>query len=210
MLYHDDDFIMLSALQHIQFCPRQCYLIHAEQQWTENYFTAAGRVMHERVDKQEDEYIRPGVKLVRALPLRSERLGVVGRADLVEFDENTGRVFPVEYKLGKPKTSDCDLIQLCAQAICLEEMLNIQISAGAIYYGKTKHRLQVDISEALKLKTCEVADYAHQILSGNCTPPPMKIQKPCISCSLQDECLPKLGKLLDPKSYLDKELEDDQ
>jgi len=143
MTYTEDDLIPISALQHFVFCERQCALIHIEQAWTENRLTAEGRLLHERVHDQGGES-RAGVRIERGLPLRSLRLGLVGVADVVEFhplSEGGWRPFPVEYKRGKPKRNACDEIQVCAQALCLEEMLGVRIPAGALFYGKT-HRSQ--------------------------------------------------------------------
>ncbi len=122
---------MLSALQHYLYCPRQCALIHLEQVWIENQFTAEGRVLHERADSGGTRQVGRA-RTVRTLPVRSERLGVSGQADVVEFHED-GTVFPVEYKRGKPKGNRCDEVQLCAQALCLEEMLNVEIEEGALF-----------------------------------------------------------------------------
>ncbi len=122
-MYPESDYIMLSALQHYLYCPRQCALIHLEQVWVENRFTAEGRVLHERADSKEA--IKQGrVRTVRTLPIASARLGLSGQADVVEFHED-GSVFPVEYKRGRPKANRCDEVQLCAQALCLEEMLSV-------------------------------------------------------------------------------------
>ncbi len=206
MAYSEEDYIMLSALQHVQFCPRQCYLIHAEQIWQENSSTAAGRVMHERVDRRGTEFARPGVRLARALPLRCEALGLVGRADLVEFDDNAGTIHPVEYKLGQPKENDCDLIQLCAQGMSLEEMLGRPVDTGAVYYGKIRRRLKVELTAELKQKTREVAAYAHSILGGSAPPAPLLKKSLCKKCSLEERCLPQLRNMPDPASYLEQEL----
>ena len=135
-MYSEDDLLPLSALQHLLFCERQCALIHVEQTWVENRFTAEGRIMHERVHEADRES-RRDVRLEYSMPMRSLQLGVVGKADVVEFHRDTEdpedlwRPFPVEYKRGKPKKGNYDKVQLCAQALCLEEMLNIEVSAGA-------------------------------------------------------------------------------
>ena len=130
---------MLSALQHIIFCERQCALIHIEQLWSENVFTAEGKIMHDKVDTAKQE-TRKSVSVEYGVPLRSLRLGLVGKADVVEFhrQEDNWHPFPVEYKRGKPKSNNCDKVQLCAQAICLEEMLNCKINEGALFYGTTR------------------------------------------------------------------------
>ena len=148
-MYSEDDLLPLSALQHLYFCERQCALIHVEQVWLENRFTAEGRIMHERVDTGKSE-MRGGVRTSFAVSLRSLRLGLVGKADVVEFHRRQSpdgrsawQPFPVEYKRGRPKKDNCDKIQLCAQALCLEEMLNLRIECGALFYGKTRRRQDV-------------------------------------------------------------------
>jgi CRISPR-associated exonuclease Cas4 len=188
----EDDLIMLSALQHYVFCERQCALIHIEQIWDENLMTAEGRIMHEKVHEQDRES-RGNVRIEYGIPLRSLRLGLVGRADVVEFhllDKDTWQPFPVEYKRGKPKPDHCDLIQLCAQAICLEEMLSVSVPSGAIFYGRTRHRLDVAVDEVLRKETEEAAKRAHELIASGITPPPV-YGKRCESCSLIKECLPK-------------------
>ena len=190
--YSEDDLIMISALQHYSFCERQCALIHVEQIWDENRATAEGRIMHERVHEQDRES-RGDVRIEHGIPLRSLRLGVVGRADVVEFhrlEKGNWQPFPVEYKRGKPKVDPCDLIQLCAQALCLEEMLSICVPKGAIFYGRTRRRLDVTLDEALRVETEETAKRAHQLIRSGITPPPV-YEKRCESCSLMTACLPK-------------------
>jgi len=150
-----DDLIMLSALQHFVFCPRQCALIHIEQLWAENVLTAEGRIMHDKVDTANRES-RVNIRIEYGMPMRSLRLGLIGKADVVEFHKMAdGRwlPFPVEYKRGKPKMDDCDKVQLCAQAICLEEMLNVVIREGALFYGQTRRREDVVFDDKLRMKT---------------------------------------------------------
>ena len=204
MNYTEEDLIMISALQHISFCERQCALIHIEQIWDENRATAEGRIMHERVHEQDHES-RGNVRIEYGLPLRSLKLGLVGKADVVEFhrlDKDRWQPFPVEYKRGKPKPDDCDLIQLCAQAMCLEEMLLVSVPSGAIFYGRTRRRLDVSFDESLRQETEEAAKQAHQLIRSGVTPPPV-YKKRCESCSLIGECLPKaIGKKSSVKRYL--------
>ena len=145
-MYDEADYIMLSALQHYLYCPRQCALIHLEQVWAENRFTAEGRVLHERADSEEKA--RQGrVRTVRTLPIASARLGLSGQADVVEFHAD-GSVYPVEYKRGRPKANRCDEVQLCAQALCLEEMLRLRIESGALFYGEKRRRKAVAFDAA--------------------------------------------------------------
>jgi CRISPR-associated exonuclease Cas4 len=191
-MYNEDDLIQLSALQHYIFCPRQCALIHIEQVWTENIFTAEGRLMHEKAHEEGSEK-RGGVRIERGMPLRSLDLGLSGKADVVEFHlqlEGAWLPFPVEYKRGKPKSDDCDEIQLCAQAICLEEMLGVIINEGALFYGKTRRRHDVQFDDALRKKTVDTAKAVHSLLDAGVTPPPAYSAR-CESCSLNEQCMPK-------------------
>jgi len=190
--YPEEDFVQLSALQHYVFCQRQCALIHIEQLWDENRATVEGRIMHERVHEQDRES-RGDVRIEYGLPLRSLRLGLSGKADVVEFHRISKEVwqpFPVEYKRGKPKLDHCDIIQLCAQAICLEEMLSIPVPRGAIFYGRIRRRLDVMFDEKLRVETEEAAKGAHQLIKSGKTPLPV-YEKRCENCSLIHECLPK-------------------
>lgn len=194
-MYNEEDFLMLSALQHFLFCSRQCALIHIEQIWLENLFTAEGRVMHDRAHEERFEK-RPGVRIERGIPLRSRKLGLIGIADIVEFHKIKDRQwlpFPVEYKRGKPKMGNCDKVQLCAQAICLEEMLKVGIPAGAIFYGRTRHRLDVEFTEKLRRETEETAYQLHQFLKEGKTPK-AEYEKKCESCSLIEVCMPKISR----------------
>ncbi len=199
-----EELIMISALQHFVFCPRQCALIHIEQVWDENRFTAEGKIMHEHVHEQGNES-RGNIKIGRGIPLRSSRLGLVGVADVVEFhriDKNPWQPFPVEYKRGKPKPDNSDLVQLCAQAICLEEMLSMPVPRGALFYGRTRRRLNVTFDEALRNKTEVAAREAHALIESGVTPPPV-YSKRCESCSLIEECMPKkIEKQVSVKHYL--------
>ncbi len=202
-MYADDEMVPLSALQHAVFCRRQCALIHQEGIWAENPLTAAGRVLHERVDRRIHE-TRRDVRFATALWLVSHRLGVVGMTDMVEFhrvgDDEKGicvpdadgrwRPFPVEYKRGKPKSHRADEVQLCAQAMCLEEMLNVVIPAGALFYGTTRRRLDVTFDAELRKLTERTADDVHRLLAEGRIPEP-RYGKWCESCSLVDDCLPK-------------------
>jgi len=210
MNYTEEDLIMLSALQHYVFCERQCALIHIEQLWNENRMTAEGRIMHERVHEQNRES-RRDVRIEYGLPLRSLRLGLIGKADVVEFhrvSKGFWQPFPVEYKRGKPKHDHCDLIQLCAQAMCLEEMLSVSIAAGAIFYGRTRRRLDVTFDESLRKETEDAAERARQLINSGKTPPPV-YEKRCESCSLIAECIPKtIGEKSPVKRYLVRMMRD--
>ena len=203
-MYTEDDLIQLSSLQHYVFCPRQCALIHVEQVWSENRFTAEGRIMHDKVHEGGHES-RGDVRIERSAPLHSLRLGLSGRADVVEFHlqpDGRWKPSPVEYKRGKPKADDCDRVQLCAQAQCLEEMMNVKIPSGAIFYGKSRHRHDVLFDDALRRKTEEIAERVHELIESRVTPKPVYEQK-CKRCSLLEICLPKtIGKTRSVKRYL--------
>ncbi len=192
MLFTEDDFIQLSALQHYAFCPRQCALIHIEQVWADNRLTAEGRIMHERVH-EEGEESRGDVRIERGIAVRSLRLGIIGKADVVEYHRQpygSWRAFPVEYKHGKPKVDESDKIQLCAQALCLEEMMQGHVPAGAIFYGRTRRRLDVEFDENLRQVTEKTARDVRQLLLAGETPKPVYAKR-CENCSLIAACLPK-------------------
>lgn len=192
-LYTENEYLSLSALQHMLFCKRQCALIHVEQLWVENRFTAEGRIMHERVDRG-DHVGRGRIKIEYSLPLKSSRLGITGKADVVEFhrggQEKSWMPFPVEYKRGKPKKDYSDKVQLCAQALCLEEMMNVFIGEGALFYGKTRRRLDVVFDEELRNLTTKTAEDLHEMFLSGVTPPP-EYSKKCDTCSFLNLCLPK-------------------
>lgn len=200
----DDDFIAISALNHFSYCPRRCALIHIEQMWDENLFTAEGRIMHEKVHEEGNES-RGAVRIARGVPLRSLRLGLVGVADVVEFHKigkGVWQPFPVEYKRGKPKPDHCDAVQLCAQAMCLEEMLSVAVPQGALFYGKTRRRTDVAFDEKLRRETEQTAQAARNLIVAGVTPPPVYAKR-CESCSLIGDCMPKkIEKRLSVKRYL--------
>lgn len=209
MEFQEDEMVMISALQHYLFCPRQCALIHLEQQWQENFLTAAGQMMHERVDRRESS-TRRNVHYATGLRIFSREYSLVGIADMVEFhqtdheyDENCKRIavplkglplfwkpFPVEYKRGSPKKNEMDQIQLCAQAICIEEMMKIVIPEGALFYGQTHHRESVVFSESLRNYVMEISKNIHDLYRTGEVPPPL-YTKSCQACSLVDLCMPK-------------------
>jgi len=203
-MYSEDDLIPLSALQHLVFCERQCALIHIEQAWAENLFTAEGRIMHEHVHAEEQES-RGKIRIEYGMPLRSLRLGLIGKADVVEFHRRADGIwqpFPVEYKRGKPKKDNSDKVQLCAQALCLEEMMDVSVPDGALFYGKTRRRLDVVFDDILRKLTEETAMRLHELIESGRTPRPVYAKK-CDSCSLAGMCLPKtIGKRKSVKRYL--------
>jgi CRISPR-associated exonuclease Cas4 len=204
MTYSEDDFVMISALQHYVFCERQCALIHLEQVWLESGLTAEGRILHEKVHEQEGE-TRAGVRIERGLPLRSLRLGLVGVADVVEFHglpDGGWQPYPVEYKRGKPKPDHCDEVQLCAQAMCLEEMMGLDVPEGALFYGKIRRRHEVVFDTNLRRETEDTAQRVHELIASGITPR-ATYEKKCKQCSLLSVCLPKsLGRNRNIQRYL--------
>ncbi|OYW53887.1 MAG: CRISPR-associated protein Cas4 [Hyphomicrobium sp. 32-62-53] len=203
------DLIPLSALQHMLYCPRQCALIHIEQMWSENRFTAEGRVLHAATSETGSE-TRRGVRVVKAMPLVSRRLGVSGIADLVEMQkdaEDCWRPFPVEYKRGKPKSHRADEVQICAQGMALEEMFAVQIPEGAIFYGETRRRIIVPLDDSLRQLTMETAAAAGALLTGGVTPPPNYEPRKCNGCSLLDACQPRrLSRNQTASSWLERQI----
>ena len=204
--YSEDDLVPLSALQHFVYCPRQCALIHIEQVWTENLFTAEGRIMHDKADSNKSES-RGNVRIDYSIPMRSLKLGLIGKADVVEFhrmDDGSWGPFPVEYKRGRPKIDDCDKVQLCAQAICLEEMLNVDIKKGALFYGRPRRREEVVFDEKLRSETEDAARKVHELIEAGVTPK-AEYSKKCKKCSLLDLCMPKVNRKA--SNYLMKAIE---
>jgi CRISPR-associated exonuclease Cas4 len=196
---------MISALQHYLFCPRQCALIHIEQQWSENRLTAEGRVLHERVHTSGKESRRM-LRVEFDVPIRSLHLGVTGRADIVEFhlqEDSSWLPLPVEYKRGRPKKDDFDRVQLCAQAMCLEEMLGCVVPEGALYYGQAKRRSVVVFDRALREAVVAAAQGVQGLLAAGRTPPPCYGPR-CESCSFLALCLPKVATRKKVGQYLRK------
>jgi len=191
-VYAESDLIPLSALQHFVVCSRQCALIHLEAVWIEDERTAEGRVQHERVDRGGAE-TRADVRRAYGVPLRSLRLGLAGKADVVEFHAVSGggpeRPFPIEHKRGRPKLGDEDRVQLCAQAVCLEEMLSVPVPSGALFYGLSRRRTDVVFDDPLRRRTEAVAAEVRALFDAGRTPPPPAVA-PCKSCSLLSACRP--------------------
>ena len=186
-----DDVIPISALQHFVFCPRQCAYIHLERVWESNYFTAKGDRLHERVHGHEIEK-RRDVRTERGIQVNSEKLGIFGQLDLLEITSAPYTLTPVEYKLGKPKMSDCDRVQLCAQAMCLEEMCNVHISSAAIWYWKIRKRIRVELDQALRHTTEQTIRQTRELLLCSQKIPTAIYRKSCKFCSLIDHCQPTL------------------
>jgi len=182
--------VMISALEHYAYCPRQCALIYLEQTYDENIYTLRGSLLHEKVH-QVESCVERGVQVERALRLWCERLGLVGMADLVEFHPD-GRVFPVEYKRGEKGEKAHDEIQLCAQAICLEEMLGKKIEHAAIYYHSSRRRRQVRLTRKLREMVEETVAQVREMLVSGKLPSPVADSR-CRRCSLRESCMPQLG-----------------
>lgn len=177
----------ISALNHLLYCERRVALVHLEQAWADNRFTAEGNVLHETAHNGPDESQR-GVRITRALPLLSVVHAMTGEADVVEFHKD-GTVVPVEYKRGKPKLHRADEVQLCAQALCLEEMLNVTISKGFLFYGETRRRTSVAFDEELRAVTVSAIERLHQLIASRVTPLAVR-EKKCDKCSLLNICMP--------------------
>lgn len=254
-MFREDDLLPVRALSDLVFCERRAALHFVERMWEDNLFTVQGTHLHERVHAQENES-RGDVRVARGLPLRSLRLGLVGKADVVEFHrlvdtaddqcpmtsdssaavmpsdamahalpgdaitrtlriavslpgvDGFWRPFPVEYKRGKPKPDDCDKVQICAQALCLEEMLGAQVPAGAMFYGATRRRFEVEFDEYLRETTEDAARRLHELIRSQVTPM-ARHEKKCRNCSLLEQCLPKLsGRSRSAVRYLEEALED--
>lgn len=183
----DGELVMISALQHYSYCPRQCALIHVEQVFDENLYTLRGQRMHERADVPEPE-LEDGLRVERALPLFSERLGLIGKADVVEFSSG-GTPYPVEYKSGPPRGWEHDELQLCAQALCLEEMFEAEVPEGAIFHHATRSRRSVSFGVDLRARTEETVARVRELLVRSEVPPPVADAR-CKNCSLIDACMP--------------------
>ena len=212
MEYNEDDFLMLSGIQHFCFCKRQWALIHIDMLWEENLRTVEGEIMHEKCHDSSLSESRKNVIISRGMPIFSRRLGVNGECDVVEFikDDNginingkdgLYKVYPVEYKRGKPKDNDADILQLCAQAICLEEMTMCKIDEGALFYGETKRRQKVTFTDELRSEVEKDFELMHQYMK-NSHIPKVKPTKGCNACSLKNLCLPKLLKKKDTQKYI--------
>lgn len=194
LLYSEDDLVLISALQHILFCERQYALIHIEQVWEENRFTAEGKVLHERVDAEHHESRRL-FRQEYGMAVRSLERGLIGKCDLVELHLAPGggvaEAVPVEFKRGRTKEDDVDRVQLCAQAFCLEEMFGVQVAVGQLYYLQEHRRTTVDIDGPLRAKTMELVARVRQLHSLGITPPALYGRRKCDRCSLFELCMPK-------------------
>ena len=180
--------IMISALNHYLYCPRRCGLVHVEQVWNENLYTMRGNDMHENVDTVSSHELS-GVRYERALPLWSKRLNLVGKADLVEFYNESP--YPVEFKSGRHKEFENDYLQLLAQAVCLEEMFGVTVEKGALYWHGSRERKEIVFTEAMRALLVEVAAAVHEMVAEQRVPPPVN-DKRCMDCSLKESCMPQV------------------
>lgn len=195
-MFTDDELLPISALQHLVFCPRRAALVHLEGIWLDNRYTAEGRILHRRAHDPRRGESRPGVRITRGLQLRSYQLGLCGTADVVELhdrpDDQPPRIVIVEYKRGRPKPDRNEeyRVQLCAQALCLEEMLGASVPAGALYYGQPRRRQEVMLTATLRAHTESLALRLHELIRAGQTPP-AEYGKHCRNCSLLELCLPQ-------------------
>lgn len=219
MLYQPDDLLPISGIQHFLFCRRQWALIEIEKQWQENIFTIEGAHLHKRVDDPFENQSSPGLIISRSVPVRSFRLGITGVCDVIEFHQSedgvnlsghSGYWLPVliEYKRGRPKKESFDEAQLCAQAMCLEEMLSIPIKESYLYYGQSRHRIKVELNQSLRGLIIKTASEMH-LLYAKAYTPKARYKIECKSCSLADICLPALEReKVSVTKYMNQYLED--
>ncbi len=220
MSYAEEDYLMISGIQHFMFCQRQWALIHIEQEWMENRLTAEGEVIHRNAHKDSFVEKRPGILVTRALRVASRELGLTGQCDVVEFlsaeegcrlhgHRGLWQVVPVEYKRGKDKSDDSDIFQLCAEALCLEEMLSCTIPYGFLYYNEIRRRREIEFTEELRSRVKETAKEMHRLFQKGHTPKG-KLSKKCQSCSLNPICIPKLCRNVSAKAYMEKLLSEEE
>jgi len=216
MEYKEEDFLLLSGIQHFAFCKRQWALIHIEQQWQENLRTIEGEILHEKTHDNTVKEKRGDLIISRGMGIFSRTLGLTGTCDVVELHKSpagvnifgrdgTYKPIPVEYKRGKPKDDESDVLQLCAQAICLEEMLLCEITEAFLFYGETKRRIKIILDNELRERVRIIAKEMHELYDRRYTPK-VKIYKSCKSCSMIDLCMPKLCKSASVTSYIKKNI----
>ena len=213
---NEEEYLLISGIEHYLHCPRQWALIHLEDQWQENYLTADGRVMHKRAHNEQLRELRGDILTVRGLHIKSDRLQIQGVCDVVEYHRSPDGIqlthtdgnwhpYPVEYKRGSRTVNDCARAQLCAQAICLEEMHQCTIEQGAVYYGQEGRREVVQFTPQLRELVSSTLDAMRQLYRSAKTPP-AKDEPSCRSCSMVELCLPKLVELREVAKYLDEDL----
>ncbi|MDE6620383.1 MAG: CRISPR-associated protein Cas4, partial [Lachnospiraceae bacterium] len=213
-MYAEEDYLMLSGIQHFAFCRRQWAMIHIEQQWAENYRTTAGELMHKKAHDEGSFEKRGNLLIVRGLRISSHELGLSGQCDVVEFHENENGIVlfgydgkwnpvPIEYKHGAPKEHNADELQLCAQAVCLEEMFQTGIPEGYLYYGENRRRSHVAFTDALRAEVKKMAQEMHELMKRGHTPN-VKPTKQCKACSLENLCVPSLQKTMNVREYIEQ------
>ncbi len=218
MAFDEEDYLLLSGLQHFKFCRRQWALIHIENQWADNLRTTEGEIMHEKAHDSSFREVRNNTLIRRDVKVFSASLGITGACDIVEFRKDPGGIplveeeglylpFPVEYKHGAPRTDSANELQLCAQAMCLEEMLCCDVLQGALYFGETRHRITVSFTQDLRQEVRELLSEMHMLFSRGYTPK-VKPSKSCNACSLKEVCLPKLMRTKTVAEYLHLRTED--
>ncbi len=212
-MYQEEDYLMLSGLQHFAYCRRQWALIHIEQQWAENERTIDGQLFHAAAHDEKKIEKRGSLLITRGLHIKSSQLGMSGICDVVEFHKSEKGIslfsyeglwepYPIEYKKGLPKAHEADELQLCGQAICLEEMLLCQIPQGSLFYGENRRRKEVIFTPELRNRAFAMAKEMHDLWEKGYTPK-VKFQKGCGACSLKEICVPKLGKSRSVSSYIE-------
>lgn len=213
-MYTEEDYLMLSGIQHFAFCRRQWAMIHIEQQWEENYRTTAGELMHKKAHDEGAIEKRGELLIIRGLRIASHELGLSGQCDVVEFHqmeegvtlfgyEGKWHPVPIEYKHGSPKENNADELQLCAQAICLEEMFQTVIPEGFLYYGENRRRSHVEFTEDLRGQVKKISAEMHELFQRGYTPK-SKYTKQCKACSLENVCVPKLQKAGNVREYIER------
>lgn len=216
MMYAEENYLMLSGIQHFAFCRRQWAMIHIEQQWAENYRTTSGELMHKKAHDEDSFEKRGDLLIVRGLRISSRELGLSGQCDVVEFHQDKDGIelfgyegkwnpVPIEYKRGTPKENNADALQLCAQAICLEEMFQISISEGFLYYGENRRRSKTEFTDDLRQQVKKYSMEMHDLFRKGYTPN-AKPTKQCKACSLEELCIPKLQKVKDVRAYIEQNI----
>ncbi len=215
-MYAEEDYLMLSGIQHFAFCRRQWAMIHIEQQWAENYRTTSGELMHKKAHDEGSFEKRGDLLIVRGLRISSRELGLTGQCDVVEFHQDKDGIelfgyegkwnpVPIEYKRGTPKENNADALQLCAQAICLEEMFQTSISEGFLYYGENRRRSKTEFTDDLRQQVKKYSMEMHDLFRKGYTPN-AKPTKQCKACSLEELCIPKLQKVKDVRAYIEQNI----
>lgn len=217
MTYSEDELLQLSGIQHFAFCRRQWALIHIENQWEENYRTVDGALMHDKAHDADFRESRVDTIITRAVSVYCAQLGVSGQCDVVEYHraaqgiamkdrDGLWQPYPVEYKRGASKQTDADRLQLCAQAMCLENMLCCDIPEGALYYGQTRRRERVEFTDELRAQVRKMLEEMHELYARSHTPR-VKSTKSCNACSLKELCLPRICKKTSARAYLSAYME---